>query len=399
MAIGAERKRGGGMCARPMARRMLFAIVLVVLGGVVGGVPLPKPANVGPVVPEPHTNVPGYGKPPSLSLPLIRATELTISFDPFIGNAGGDDNPRDGFIPSPHHHHRRDLDGGTPISYNPPSDNGDGGSVSASESVRLEPDVDWYAHWHRDHPPGSAQLSRRNAAEDNYVAWYEHWRQRHPVKLAYPLVRRASADAVGESKPLSASKPSPDNGHRPPPVHRLEARTAHDQAGEERELEREEEQEEEEEEREEERREMEREGEDDGDNYPRRRHPGHELVKRDYGSEDELRREEEKDEKEAVEEMKREAEKAAESNDDPPVAKHPFYENPGTGPVKRGLEKEEKIPDWFTYIGPPDTGSGSGAQPNRGTNRESSKEAKAKSVKVARNAPAADWKLFLSAQF
>lgn len=45
-------------CDKPLKRRMLFAIMVVILGGVVGGAPLPNdiPPSDGPI------HVPGYCK-------------------------------------------------------------------------------------------------------------------------------------------------------------------------------------------------------------------------------------------------------------------------------------------------------------------------------------------------
>ncbi|SPO32738.1 uncharacterized protein UTRI_05760_B [Ustilago trichophora] len=69
-----DSKRGGGLCSRPLARRMLFAIMVVVLGAVVGGSPLPKIPDDGGM------RIPGYA---------------------------GDDAPRGN--PLPHHPHENDA--------------------------------------------------------------------------------------------------------------------------------------------------------------------------------------------------------------------------------------------------------------------------------------------------
>lgn len=48
-------------CARPLAIRAMVALMIVVLGGVVGGVPIPNRGSLSPIDHGGHQGVPGYG--------------------------------------------------------------------------------------------------------------------------------------------------------------------------------------------------------------------------------------------------------------------------------------------------------------------------------------------------
>ncbi|SPO30296.1 uncharacterized protein UTRI_05760 [Ustilago trichophora] len=77
-----EKKRGGGPCSRPLARRMLFAMMIVVLGAVVGGSPLPHlPGYEGDDDPKVHYPLPHHHHPPPPPVTDAAANRLTRRFE------------------------------------------------------------------------------------------------------------------------------------------------------------------------------------------------------------------------------------------------------------------------------------------------------------------------------